>query len=293
MADDVGIETPPEIKDPDEQAHIGRQSITKEQLKKVIQDPNAPEEFDWGDVQAVISDINQWITDTKHFAMASLGIDGYGFELSLGAEAAYVLGAGFTPLGVSILWITDSTTGAHQNNPHFYTFYAESVSVGADYGLSLEQSVDRFYAHRFGNEPVTHDSWTGPVVSVDVEAGAGAIVGGEVSGSYFSSIDYDKDTLTGVLSFGFPKSGWHGVSYSVDVTEGGGFEVSIGVTLVDTNAQLVEQFGRPDVRMVFEGDAPEVPDEDEYHYQKEAAGSRAMEWFRMFGGRDMGLGDDE
>lgn len=270
-----------------DQALAERVPATEQQVKDTVQHDDAPDEITWDHVTTARDQLTGWLAPYKRWALAHAGIDGYGVDVSFEVEAGIgVGGVGVEPTGVSILWITHSeATTADEGvdvdplaNPHFFLFSSTSYSTGIDLGASGGVGAEFFYGVRYGDGPITRGSWAGPVVSLDVEAGGKFIAGGEGSGSYFSSVDYDKTMAHGALSFGFPNTGWHGISYSGELEIGFGIELDIGMTATQANASIADHFGRPDVRKVFQQEDPAVPDQLEKGYQRDTTGGSILTW---------------
>lgn len=277
----------PSVENADVEGAAAREIVTESQAKDAVQHRNASDEIKWDHVTTARDTFGGWLAPYRRWALAHAGIDGFGVDISLEVEGGIgVGGVSVEPTGVSILWITHSEADVGDegvavdplDNPHFFLFTSVGYSTGIDLGASAGIGAEYFYAVRFGDEPNTRASWAGPVVSLDVEAGGKFIAGGEASGSYFSSVDYDRTMAKGALGFGWPDAGWHGVSYSGELEIGFGLELNIGMTATQANASIVDHFGRPDVRKAMTEGATDVPEQLNRGYQRETTGGSVLSW---------------
>ena len=288
MSNDLGVKGAEAMRKAEDRQEGKREIVEKDKAKETLTHENAPDEITWGDVTGARDELNGWYSPYKHWLFEKAGIDGYGVEISFEVEAGIVIGGvAVEPVGVSILWITNSEVDASvdgvkvdpQDNPHYFLFASRSASAGFSLGADTGINVEWFYATHYGPDPITRASWAGPVVSVDVEGGLSLGIGAEGGGSYFSAVDYDKDGPYGSLDFWYPDSGWHGVSYSATFQTGLSLEIeAIGASATTAQENVTDFLGRPQVRKVFEEGAPDIPEEGDFHYQRDVTGGSFFGW---------------
>ncbi len=293
------LEVPDDSVDPQEGTgtrieQIGGQS----DAQTVLDHDDAPADVDWSMVQGWIDEFTSWYGEVERQLLSAFYIDGVGIEISLGVEVgAGLLSGNLDPIGVSILWITNSEADASMDgvdedpvwgSPHYYAFSSISGGVGPAAEVSGNVSVDLFYAYRYGPDPVTPASWAGPTASLDVEASLSHFGGAQVSASRFSSIDLDKSSAFGFLASPFPTSGWHGYSFSGGLQGGEGGEFTLNLSLVGASEGLFEHLSnaydtlpdltRPEVRQEMQ-ETGEIPEQGEFHYQDDVPGGGFFSWF--------------
>ena len=276
----------PSVAHRESEGRASREAVTESQAQEAVEHENASDEIKWDHVTTARDTFGDWLAPYRRWVLAYAGIDGFGVDISLEVEAGIGIGGvSVEPTGVSILWITPSEADVGDegvavdplDNPHFFLFTSAGYSTGVDLGAEAGIGAEYFYGVRYGKKPATRGSWAGPVMSFDVEAGGKFIAGGEGSGSYFSSVDYDKTMMNGALTWGFPLNGWHGVSYSGELEIGFGLELSFGMTATQANASIADHFGRPDVRKAMQN-ADEVPERLDEGYQRETTGGSILGW---------------
>lgn len=228
---------------------------TESTAKQILNDGTDRTEDVWN---SLIGEMNTLSTDQQVMdVLANAYIDGYGFEIGLTTDVSGIAEVSWTPRGISVLNITNSSNRSHVGGPYFYVF--SEFAVGAGFEVEASGSVDviGFIAHYFGEDAmfgvgernITPQSFAGGTVSVNAEAGAALGEGIEANVTVLASQTAGIAGLTN-LATGEYRPGWQGVGGSVIPTTGVGGGVSIDLALARTgplDEAMGFLFGRPDV----------------------------------------------
>jgi len=252
----------------------GKQEIDKSEAKQILNN-QGHDASSWG--EPLIDEMEshgQTVMDT----LANAYIDGYGFEISLTTSASGIATAGFTPRGLCVLNITNSTQSDQVPGPHFFLFSEFSVGVGVEIEATAEINTIGYIAHYFGenynfsgrDREITAESFAGGTVSVNAEGGLAIGEGYDVNFSLLASQSQGIAGLTN-LATGEYQPGWQGIGGGVSPSAGAGGGISVDLALSRTGP-LEEAmdflFGRPDVEKAMEESEHiewEEPDEPVEH----------------------------
>lgn len=233
MPNDGRIATKSDLPDPDEGTSGKRALVTESEAQNAVDQAS---DIAWDVINNLIHTYDPFLRSANTAAALSRGaIDGYGIELSFGAELQAFGGVEFTPIGICLLWITNSDASVSDegvevdpmDNPHYFLFGSSAVASGAAITAGVNVENAHFLAHRFGGGENTAQSFGGPSVSFGTEASAKVLGGAGAGGSYWSSANYNEPEPNGVATFAWPNDGWEGVSFAVSVGAG------LGVTLLN------------------------------------------------------------
>lgn len=238
MPDGPRIATQGNLPDPGTGVSAKRELVNESTAKDAV---DQSQNISWDMAEELIETLDPFVRTMGMATTIGTGpIDGYGIELSFGGELQAFGGVEVTPIGLCLLWITNSESGARKNNPHYFLFGSSAVKTGASVTASVGVEKANFLAHRWGGGKNTAKSFAGPSVAYGAEASAKALAGAGLGASYWSSANYSDPKPTGVATFSWPNDGWEGASFELSVDTGAGFTFNIIHGQGDHNTSLEE-----------------------------------------------------
>ncbi|QAU14011.1 hypothetical protein EKH57_15575 [Halorubrum sp. BOL3-1] len=245
-------------------------AVDRSEAKVLIEEADTEDEVD---AEALVSEFEDLDADVLD-ALAYAGIDGLGAEFSIGGGATASVGVDFTPRGVCILVITNSSDASQVPGPHFFAFSSASVGFGLKAGASGGIDASFFIDHYFGEEEsfgtdreITAESYAAGSVAMEVEGDLGP-VGGSIG-----LVSSQSQGLAGIANLFADDyaAGWQGLAGGIDLSASveGGVEIQLTYAYAGPLEETVDiAFGRGDVRQAMEeAEDLEIREEGDWHFQ--------------------------